>query len=69
MPKENDPEGAQNLEGAEDLVGAQDMGGKHGGQAGQPKPPRRPDPRKAEQSSDVPGSDATRQADASESGN
>jgi hypothetical protein len=25
-----------------DLEGQQDMGGKHGGQAGQPKPPPRP---------------------------
>jgi hypothetical protein len=25
-----------------DLEGKQDMGGKHGGQAGQPKPPPRP---------------------------
>ncbi|WP_316232726.1 hypothetical protein [Bradyrhizobium sp. SZCCHNPS2010] len=42
MPKEND------------LEGAQDMGGKHGGQAGMPKPTKRPDPRKAERSGDVP---------------
>ncbi len=27
---------------ANDLEGRQDMGGKHGGQAGQPKPPPRP---------------------------
>jgi hypothetical protein len=26
-----------------DLEGKQDMGGKHGGQAGQPKPPPRPE--------------------------
>ena len=25
-----------------DLEGQQDMGGKHGGQAGMPKPPRKP---------------------------
>jgi len=37
-----------------DLEGAQDMGGKHGGQAGMPKPVKRPDPRKTEQSGDVP---------------
>lgn len=30
MPREND------------LEGQQDMGGKHGGQKGQPEPPRRP---------------------------
>ena len=30
MPREND------------LEGKPDMGGKHGGQAGQPKPPQRP---------------------------
>lgn len=51
MPKEND------------LEGAQDMGGKHGGQAGQPKPPERPDPRQAEQSGDVPAVDRTTKAD------
>jgi len=39
MPKEND------------LEGAQDQGGKHGGQAGMPKPPRRP--AKSERDSDV----------------
>lgn len=32
MPKEND------------LEGVQDQGGKHGGQAGMPKPPPRPTP-------------------------
>jgi hypothetical protein len=34
-----------------DLVGKPDMGGKHGGQAGQPKPP--PRPREGEQDEDV----------------
>ena len=42
MPKEND------------LEGPQDMGGKHGGQAGMPKLPERPDPNEAERSGDVP---------------
>jgi hypothetical protein len=27
---------------AQDLEGRQDMGGKHGGQAGMPKPPKQP---------------------------
>jgi hypothetical protein len=39
MPKEND------------LEGAQDQGGKHGGQAGVPKPP--PRPRSTESDEDV----------------
>ena len=34
-----------------DLVGKPDMGGKHGGQAGQPKPP--PRPREGEQDEDA----------------
>jgi hypothetical protein len=40
MPKEND------------LEGAQDQGGKHGGQAGVPKPP--PRPAKPERDKDTP---------------
>ena len=34
-----------------DLEGEQDMGGKHGGQAGQPKPP--PRPKSSERDEDV----------------
>jgi hypothetical protein len=30
------------MPGENDLEGEPDMGGKHGGQAGQPKPPSRP---------------------------
>jgi hypothetical protein len=37
-----------------DLEGAQDMGGKHGGQAGVPKPEPRPNPRDASKAEDVP---------------
>jgi hypothetical protein len=35
-----------------DLEGVQDQGGKHGGQAGMPKPVRRPKPTKSDE--DVP---------------
>ena len=41
MPKEND------------LEGPQDMGGKHGGQAGVPKPTPRPAPGEATRSGDT----------------
>ncbi|WP_315703451.1 MULTISPECIES: hypothetical protein [unclassified Bradyrhizobium] len=51
MPKESD------------LEGPQDMGGKHGGQAGMPKPTERPDPRKTERSGDVPEQEGSKKAD------
>ena len=49
MPREND------------LEGKPDMGGKHGGQAGQPKPP--PRPREGPQDEDVVAKRHTSQTD------
>jgi hypothetical protein len=49
MPKGNKRSNKNN-----DLEGAQDMGGKHGGQAGVPKPEPRPNPHDAAKSEDVP---------------
>ena len=49
MPREND------------LEGPQDMGGKHGGQKGQPEPPRRP--REGPQDEDVVAKRHTGQTD------
>ncbi|MGJ4944423.1 hypothetical protein ACQR1W_27920 [Bradyrhizobium sp. HKCCYLS1011] len=53
MPKEND------------LEGPPDMGGKHGGQAGVPKPTPRPDPHEATKSGDVPARQSTTKPDRS----
>jgi len=44
-----------------DLEGKPDMGGKHGGQAGQPKPP--PRPREGERDGDVVAKRHTGQTD------